>query len=160
VREATTMMMYSDVVRLFARRTKANLAAIERLHANGEEVYEVTQLVNSMLGLLVFPQQEFVDRIQETPLEQLRKDGWPVPEVRGVFRQVSDLRQLIRYLRNAIAHFNVLFLDDGQSQIRGLRVWNENQNGKNWEAELSTDDIRGIAERFIKLLETQESRRR
>jgi hypothetical protein len=68
-------MMYAEVVRDFARRTKANLAAIERLCANGEEVYEVTQLVNSMLGLLVLPQQEFVDRIPETPLEQLRRDG-------------------------------------------------------------------------------------
>ena len=68
-------MMYEEVVRDFARRTKANLLAIERLSASGEEVYEVTQLVNSMLGLLVLPQQEFVDRIPETPLEQLRRDG-------------------------------------------------------------------------------------
>jgi hypothetical protein len=149
-------MMYEEVVRDFARRTKANLSAIERLRASGQEVYEVTQLVNSMLGLLIFPQQEFVDRIPETPLEQLRQDGWPVPEVRGHFRQVSDLRQLIRYLRNAIAHFNVQFLGDGQGQIGVLRVWNEHRNAKNWEAELSVDDIRGIADRFIKLLETHE----
>jgi hypothetical protein len=114
-----------------------------------------------MLGLLVFPQQEFVDRIPATPLEQLRHSGWPVPEVRGRFRQVSDLRQLIRYLRNAIAHFNVRFLGDGLGQIRGLHVWNERQNGeRNWEAELSVDDIRGIAERFIELLETEELWRR
>ena len=99
-----------------------------------------------------------MDRIPETPLQQLRQEGWPVPEVRGRFRQVSDLRQLIRYLRNAIAHFNVQFLGDGQSQIRVLRVWNENPHGtKNWEAELSVDDIRGIANRFVKLLETSES---
>jgi hypothetical protein len=155
VREATAMM-YEEVVRDFARRTKANLAVIDRLRASGNEVYEVTQLVNSLLGLLVFPQQEFVDRIPEKTLDQLRQDGWPIPNVRGNFRQVSDLRQLIRYLRNAIAHFNVQFLGDGQGQIRGLRVWNEKRSVKTWEAELSVDDIRGIAERFITLLETQE----
>jgi hypothetical protein len=155
--QEATAVMYEEVIRDFARRTKANLTAIECLRANGQEVYEVTQLVNSMLGLLVFPQQEFVDRIPETPLEQLRQDGWPVPEVRGHFRQVSDLRQLIRYLRNAVAHFNVYFLGDGERQIRVLRVWNENPSGKKtWEAELSVDDIRGIAERFIALLESQE----
>jgi hypothetical protein len=151
-------MMYEEVVRDFARRTKANLVAVERLRASGQDVYEVTQLVNSMLGLLVFPQQEYMKRIPQTPLEQLRQEGWPVPEVRGGFRQVSDLRQLVRYLRNAIAHFNVQFLYDGESQIRGLRVWNEDEREKKktWEAELSVNDIRGIADRFITLLETQE----
>jgi hypothetical protein len=153
-------MMYEDVIRDFARRTKANLAAIDRLRADGHEVYEVTQLINSMLGLLVFPQQKFYDQIPETPLEQLRLEGWPVPEVRGRFEQVTDLRQLLRYLRNAIAHFNVKFLGDGDGQgpIRVLRVWNVDprKNVTTWEAELSTDDLRGIAERFIKLLETQK----
>lgn len=153
-------MMYEEVVRDFARRTKANLSAIEQLRASGQEtyeVYEVTQLVNSMLGLLVFPQQKFVERIPETPLDQLVQEEWPVPEVRGQFKQVSNLRQLIRYLRNAIAHFNVQFLGDGEGQIRVLRVWNHDRKGhRNWEAELSVDDIRGIADRFIELLETEE----
>ncbi len=48
-------MMYKEVIQDFARRTRKNLEAIDRLHAEGRQVYEVTQLVNSTLGLLVFP---------------------------------------------------------------------------------------------------------
>jgi hypothetical protein len=45
----------------FARRTRANLEFIES--AKRPDVFEVTQLFNSMLGLLVFPQQSYIDRI-------------------------------------------------------------------------------------------------
>ena len=162
-------MMYEDVVRDFALRTKKNLQIIERLRRDGSEPYEVTQLVNSMLGLLVFPQQEYIDSIPRTPLAELASAGWPIPTVRGSFAQPDDLNQLIRYLRNAIAHFNIKFVGDGQNNIAGIRVWNmapvKDKNGrmqrdsegriiarKNWEAELGVAELRGIAERFIDLL--------
>jgi hypothetical protein len=68
-------MMYEEAIRDFARRTRKNLAVIDQLHAEGHEVYEVTQLVNSTLGLLVFPQQEYVAQIPSTPLAELERDG-------------------------------------------------------------------------------------
>jgi len=146
-------MMYKEVIQDFARRTRKNLEAIDRLHAEGRQVYEVTQLVNSILGLLVFPQQEYVDQIPHIALDELRRDGWPIPKVTGRFEQVRDLNQLIRYLRNAITHFNIKFIGDGQNEIEVLRVWNENDRGrKTWEAVLSVSDLRGIAERFIEFL--------
>ena len=147
-------MIYEEVIRDFAERTRANLQAIEHLHANGEDVYEATQLVNSTLGLLVFPQQEYMDSIPLTSLAQLEQDGWPIPQVSGGFKQVSNLKQLIKYLRNAIAHFNIKFIGDGRREISLLRVWNidPRNDKKTWEAELSVDDLRKIAYRFIDLL--------
>ena len=145
-------MMYENVIRDFAIRTKKNLEIIERLHKNGMEAYETTQLVNSCLGLLVFPQQHFIERIPKTPMEQLIQEGWPVPQVTGQFRQVANLKELIRYLRNAIAHFNIQFLDDSENQIRLLRVWNINRGIKTWEAELSVDDLKKISEKFSGML--------
>ena len=96
-------MMYEDVIRDFAIRTKKNLEIIERLHKNGMEAYETTQLVNSCLGLLVFPQQHFIERIPETPMEQLIQEGWPVPQVTGQFRQVANLNisSCLRYTDSA-----------------------------------------------------------
>jgi hypothetical protein len=147
-------MMYEEVVRDFAARTQKNLSVIERLLKNGEEVFEATQLVNSMLGLLVFPREEFIKQIPQTPLSELKKSGWPIPRVLNGFPQVNDLRELVRYLRNAIAHFNIKFIGDGSNEIRLLKVWNTNPNTgkKTWEAELSPSDLRAIGERFVDLL--------
>lgn len=56
----------------FANRTKRNLKHIERIaeieKANGTSVqratvFEVTQLINSMIGLVTFPKEAFFDRI-------------------------------------------------------------------------------------------------
>jgi HEPN pEK499 p136 len=145
-------MEYEDVVHDFAERTKKNLDAVERLLAQGVEVYETTQLINSMLGLLVFPREEFVNRIPRTPFPELKRAGWPEPKVRSGFPQVQDLQELVRYLRNAIAHFNLEFLVDAGHQINGLRVWNTRNQSRTWEAELSLADLRSIAERFTNLL--------
>jgi hypothetical protein len=145
-------MMYEDIVADFAWRTQQNLRAIETAEQNGTCVFETTQLINSMLGLLVFPREEFVDRIPKTPLTQLRSEGWPVPRVRPGFTQASDLAELVRYLRNAISHFNLEFRGDSENRISGVRVWNIRRGEKTWEADLQLDELRGIAERFTELL--------
>src|SRR5215208_943456 len=112
-------MEYESLVHDFARRTRANLQTIQRLSETGGEgpVYEVTQLVNSLLGLLIFPQQKLFAFIPEISLSELQADGWPVPRVTGDFAQVWDLRQLVRYLRNAIAHCNVRFSADSRGNL-------------------------------------------
>jgi hypothetical protein len=145
-------MVYKNLVKDFAKRTRKNLSLIQSEAKAGREAYEVTQLINSMLGLLVFPQQEFYDKIPETKLDDLKKDGWPIPRVRGNYPQVSNLKQLARYLRNGIAHFNLRFTETG-SHVDGLIIWNVPPNGnKNWEAELKIEELEGITNRFTELL--------
>lgn len=146
-------MNYDDLLKDFTKRTKRNLAVIEELHEKGEEVYEVTQLVNSCLGLLVFPKERFIQEIPETPLEQLEQEGWPIPKLTGNFPQARNLRELIRYLRNAIAHFNIEFIGD---DIRILRVCNKRHGKKLWEAELTVDDLRKFIDKFSNLI-TQDN---
>lgn len=146
-------MMYEDVVADFAHRTRRNLRAIESLQAEGADVFEATQLINSMLGLLVFPREEFVARIPRIPLSALEAEGWPVPTMRPGFAAAADLAELVRYLRNAISHFNIEFIGDGQGQIRTVRLWNKDRAGtKTWEADLGLRELRGISDRFIDLL--------
>lgn len=145
-------MEYKEVVGDFAERTRKNLKVIEdiqKINERKEEVYEVTQLINSMLGLLVFPQQEYCDRIPETPLEQLANEGWPnIGRVAG-FPPRPNLKELFKYLRNAIAHFNMQFLVD-EGKISGVKLWNESSSGhQNWETKLMLEDLREITDRFI-----------
>jgi hypothetical protein len=102
-------MNYQNLVRDFAHRTCDNLETLRNLQKTKPdvEVYEVTQLINSMLGLFIFPQQKYFNHIPETPLAELARQGWPIPKVEGNCLQVKDLRELVRYLRNAITHCNL-----------------------------------------------------
>ena len=106
----------------------------------------------SMLGLLIFPQQRYWENIPEIPLNELVNQGWPIPEIDGDYPQVQNLRELVRYLRNAIAHCNLKFLCDEREQINGLLVWNTRGNQTTWKAKLTIRDIEMITDRFISLL--------
>ena len=149
-------MEYSNLVKDFAQRTRQNLELLKTLQRQHPdlEIYEVTQLINSMLGLLVFPQQRYVRNIPRVPLDELARQGWPIPRVKGDYPQVSDLNQLVRYLRNAVAHFNIEFISDNGRQIQGIVVWNKNprEGGIDWKAELTLSEIETITDKFIDLL--------
>lgn len=149
-------MMYEDVIADFARRTEANLQTIRRLAREGgvTPAFEVTQLVNSMLGLLVFPQQRYIERIPGTPIADLASNGWPIPQVVGDYPQVSDLRQLVRMLRNAIAHCNLEFVPGIGNEIEALTVWSTDPRTRKvtWKARLTVVDLDAITTRFVALL--------
>lgn len=150
-------MMYEDLVADFARRTRTNLEQLRTIKSQNPnmEVYEVTQLINSMLGLLVFPQQRYIDRIPETPLEDLSAGGWPIPKVMGDYPQAENLQKLVRLLRNGISHFNIEFIPDNQGEILGLGIWNTEPRPPyrvTWKAELSIDDLERITSKFTALL--------
>lgn len=149
-------MEYMNVVRDFAQRTLDNLNFIQSTKRSKSpvEIYEVTQLMNSLLGLLVFPQQRYIDSIPQLPLEELKKCGWPIPRVVGDYPQASDLRKLIRYLRNSIAHFNIEFISDEKHELHGLQVWNFDPRIKEttWKASITVEEIEMLARRFVELL--------
>ena len=121
------MTSYSHLVRDFARRTHKNLEFVELHKADPEiEIYEVTQLINSLLGLVVFPQQKYVDRIPPTPLAELEAQGWPSIKMAQGTSFTETLADFVRHLRNSIAHLHIKFLaDDATQTVRGIRVWDE-----------------------------------
>ncbi len=102
----------------FIARTQKNLIVIECLKEKGVKVYEVTQLLNSMLGLLIFPKERrLYEKIQPKSWDTMVEEGWPLPS--GDNAHVSDLEELIRHMRNAVAHckFNLTTDHDEISSI-------------------------------------------
>jgi len=148
-----------NVILDFARRTRANLEHLELAKQRGEKVFEVTQLANSLLGLLVFPKEHYVRSIPRTPLIDLVDQGWPrVRTTQGALPQ-EDLRSLITMLRNSIAHCNVEFLSDPTGEMVGIRLWNRRGGEITWEAELDLVELRSIALKFVELLERDHGAR-
>jgi len=102
----------------FIARTQKNLIAIECLKEKGVDVYEVTHLLNSMLVLLIFPKERrLYEKIQPKSWDTMVEEGWPLPS--GDKAHVSDLEELIRHMRNAVAHckFNLTTDHDEISSI-------------------------------------------
>lgn len=148
-------MDYQHVVKDFASRTKHNLQLIEKARDDGLEAYEVTQLINSCLGLLVLPQQNYMNSIPETPINELVEMGWKIPKVKGDFPQAENLRELMRFLRNAIAHFNIEFTSKDPDHLQAIKVWNKNRGKITWQATFTLTELHSLLEQFINLIEDE-----
>ena len=159
-------MNYQELVKDFTKRTMSNLDAIDKLleaQQNKEEeitVYETTQLINSCLGLIVIPKETWLDNIPETSLVKLKADGWPIPELSDPSEPWQDLtlRQLIKYLRNAIVHWNIEILPDSENQICGLRIWNDHEENESkvHESTLSVQDLRKFVGKFSDMITSMD----
>jgi hypothetical protein len=140
----------------FAERTRKNLKYIEESFKTGADVHVITQLVNSLLALIVFPWERlFLEHVQTLSLADLTRDGWPRWEIKS--GSCDTLGQLIRYLRNGIAHGNIQFFSDNRylnEVILEIANYPKPQASiPNWSAQIRGDQLREFCLRFIDLLE-------
>ena len=121
-------------------------------HSVSDEVYPVTQLWNSLLGLIVLPQERDVDRIPATRMSERWAVGWPRITVAG--REHRTLRHLVRDLRNAVSHFNVEFEAGRDQEIHSVLVWvsvldsdgRPKPTERGWQGRMTVEDLRQLAE--------------
>lgn len=147
-------MMPSDPVRDIMRRTMANLEFVEA-KATLEGPYETTQLINSFLGALAHPWEAMRPQLEEMTLTEAEGRGWPdIKKEREQDRDPANLGDLIRLMRNGLAHGNIDFFPGGDGRIAALRVWNALPNGaRSWGAVVSTADLRAFLFAFAALIE-------
>lgn len=139
------MVQFTDFVKDIATRTRHNLEKIEAQSAAGFDVYEVTQLINSLLGMLVFIYEQ--EDLSDTPWSEI-KDFPRVDFLLG-----EDLTEkfddFINFVRHAVAHGNVKAEAKGKGNkiITHLVFWNipPRKDEENWRIRCSIDDIRWIA---------------
>jgi hypothetical protein len=144
-------MNYTDLITNFATRTLANLDLVKRAADAGDPgAFEITQLWNSLLGLIVAPRERDLTRLPETPVEQLHAEGWPDITVAGKLES-EDLRGLVSTLRHAVAHFNVEFHANGDGEIQEVSLWNAGPGSAasgrphRWDGRLTVDELERLA---------------
>jgi hypothetical protein len=117
---------YGSIVVDFMHRTKKNLIYIDRqvalMKSRGQkpQLFEVTQLINSALGIFVFPSEEILSKLVDTPLNQME-----CPVLRPFVATNTEMpfSNLIKKMRNAFAHHNFKLLSS-QGHIEAIQIWN------------------------------------
>jgi hypothetical protein len=156
-----------NLVKEFGERTLSNLDFVHS-HKGQPGVYEVTQLWNSLSGLLVLPYEHEIDTIRAS-LAEAQRLGWPalVETFPLEYQQSSsaDLADQIRRLRNAVSHYNVDFQSEHRT-IVGVKVWNhqlpprgsglsQREMPVNWFAEVSLAQLDQLARATARLYATK-----
>jgi hypothetical protein len=131
-----------------------------------------TQLLMSLLGVLVFPHEKAPNALGEImrgyqPLHRVlnivySRRGDNQIEMIGsegetVTVDPTRLPDLPKLLRNSLAHFNVLPVHK-EGRFGGIRVWNRDLNGQiTFIADVDFDEMRSLARHVLNVLRHQPS---
>lgn len=138
-----------DFARSFMRRTLA-------LARDYDGPLDATLLINCLLGLLIVPKEALIEKIPTTPFELLQEWGINPSSIKMVGRceyghkHQPNLRQLVRRLRNAVAHFRI-----EPHHNNGKVVGYSFRDQSGFHAKISLDEIRVLVEKLAAHLEAQ-----
>ena len=137
------MVMYNEKVDFlsdFAMRTKANLHHI-LAQDNKNDVYEVTQLINSLLGLVVFAKEH-----------EARSD-FRLHDIELKVGNDNETTTIIEHVRHALSHYHIRPIED-QGRVCGFKMWNGDGdiNPKNWSRDFTVEELHEIAEEMCNQL--------
>jgi hypothetical protein len=139
----------------FAQRTRKNLLYIEAAFSRGEDVHVITQLTNSLLGLVVFPwEHDGLNSVRGIQLCELAKQGWPQFQI--TMGHSADLGDLIFHLRNAIAHGHMSYTSDSRNESEVvIEVLDYKPRAKlpYWGARCKAADLHAFCLRLAQLVE-------
>jgi hypothetical protein len=118
--------------------------------------YDVTLLLNCLLGLLVLPKEQFLQHIPEDSLSELSKWGISPSSIINPGRPTKTnprpetLRGLVTNMRHAIAHFNVKPVPP-TSAVKYLEYTNES----GLKARVDVHEMRAFVSRLAEHLSKQ-----
>lgn len=113
-------MLYEELVRDFAARTLKNLEFVENA-VGRHEVYESTQLINSMLGLLIFPVEQYVKKIDEQfGIDLELHDSISKIQTLKYSKRTEDKYQILILMRNAFSHKNIRIKSSNNKDVTSL----------------------------------------
>lgn len=167
---------HEQPVLLHMYRTIQNYEFIDRSKSH-DGPFEVTQLINSFLALVAHPWDQLLDKdeLKKVRIEssRFRECGFPVfPNlpVEGNKAEVADAYELLRVLRNGMAHGNMELLDRKtlrtlrqleplprveETEIAGIKLWNKKQdtNIVTWCTALNVYELQQILKGMMRLCE-------
>ena len=141
-------MEFTDFEREFARRTLDNLNNFDNQTQNGLSYYEVTQLINSLFGIIIFLNSKGMVNTNK----EIEFYGVSVNWLNKRFKRKSDKNMvgIIRHLRNSLSHGEII-PNQKEGKIIGFRFSDIDFDTKIkfWQLDLDIRTIRKIAEDLV-----------
>ena len=141
----------------FILRTKQILDQYDEFFTDKskDEKYEVTLLINSFVGLLILPQQQWFEYL---PNESINKDDWGIDpkDIKFISPKESiTLKHIARHLRNSIAHYNFRVFNNVKNEINHIRFEDYTSPSKDiitFEATITIADLKIFLSKFSSVM--------
>ncbi|MGY5798303.1 HEPN family nuclease [Rheinheimera faecalis] len=142
------MSYFNNFERIFMERSLVLVDSYQ-----GE--YETTQLLNGLIGLLFFPNERMPDLISEENIQSIEHWGFSPTCIlnAGNNKEIQDLtlREVVRRLRNSVAHCRVEPFPNDHRPCEGFFF--EDING--FKAKIPTEQIKNFIRGLLNQLLAQ-----
>lgn len=149
------MTVNRGTVEGFIQRTRTNLELVEKTYARHSEGHVITQLVNSLLGILVYPwEHQGLNHLKNVKMSTFGLQGWP-DEILKLGKSES-VGEFIRHMRNAVAHGRITFSSDSRD-LEKVTLTFEDRKSMNkppyWQVSFDGKNLRQFCKQFMYLIE-------
>jgi hypothetical protein len=152
--------------RTFAHRVRLNLEAVEAVVTVAPaKAHRVTQLVLTLLGLIVLPKaSRYLDAAGNTTLTELASEGWPVWSISHDSSRRPDgaadtLGDLLWHLRSTVTSGQIR-LTAGDRPFEEVSIYFDQQVAgggvSTWSASISAPDLRVFCLKLAELIASED----
>lgn len=134
----------------FIKRTQKVLKQYQELNIDEKNKFEVTLLVNCLVGLLIVPKEEWYEDLPDT---LLTKNEWGIDPNTISFiteGEEKNIKNFVRHLRNSVSHYN-FYLTSTNKKISSIRFEDFTDRTKTtitFDAIMKVEDLQKFLEKF------------
>ena len=114
----------------FIERTKAIIKQYDDCQISATDKFEVTLLLNCLVGLLILPQQHWFEYL---PTDLISQKDWGIEENHILFihkEELKNVKNIARHLRNSISHYNFQAFGNSNEPINEIEFKDFNREKK------------------------------
>ncbi len=130
----------------FVKRTKIILAQYDS--ASFTEKYEVTLLLNCVVGLLILPQQHWLN---DLPNDIINEKEWGIDPSTIIFikdGETKSVDNIVRHLRNSVSHYRFTAFKNNNSEISAINFQDFAGKFKSFESTISVNNLKLFINQF------------
>lgn len=132
----------AELLKEFVRRTEANIEVIKKeATTNASSAYEVTQLVNSLFGMLILPEQKYFDCLSDISNKSVPKFSKIKECVKDCDVKTLNYQNFIKHLRNCVCHPQHMSLVSGEHEIKAISLVDKENGIPTFSLELKPEDL-------------------
>ena len=134
----------------FVFRTKRIIEQYGELELSKEDKFEVTLLINCLVGLLILPQQHWFGNL---PKGLISEKEWGISEHHILLIKNGESKsvdEIVRHIRNSVSHYRFKVFDNGHKDISRIKFEDlEYKDGpKTFESTIPISNLRKFILKF------------
>ena len=151
------MAISRNTVEGFIQRTRFNLKLIESSYADQGKGHVVTQLSNSLLGIVVYPwEHQGLDQLKSVRMSEIGLEGWPDQIMELGKADTHTVGDFVHHLRNAVAHGRIIYSSDDREPTQVSLTFEDRKPGNaapHWRVCIDAGQLRKFCDWLMDKIE-------